>query len=540
VKVLLYVSGSGVDVAALRVPVSILKAANPGLRIDVMCPRAHQGELAGHPDIRSLLHNSDFNISDSHQVRKMPRRVLDGLSRSYAKILDCSLGVSFPSVPGSVAVSAKEELYCKIFNKHGFDTSVAKRQSEKTVLSVAASDTGPPDPAQDLKDPAVAPSSGELVVAPESRVRDLYVNLDDRDFIARQFWDFYNRSPSESELNNNLRNLDGRSRQQLNDDLAYGEGPYRRARQFSFPPALSSNACNYSGSARVAVLLCGHLRTFRKTYPVIRKNLVLPMNADVFVHTWDTLGMQIVDSKYGPIPDDSQRTDAAEVYRLIPEIADLRMESNAAFIARAKVADSKPYVFGQGSGGGRWKMLSAKPVFIESQLYSLDAAFRLLQQHEVKVGKKYDVIIKLRSDMQVENYSINSDDIRDSDIVIPSPPNNNHGHPTCFACERGSHEGRHAADVCDVYAYGGRDGMGHYCSLWSNLDSVYNRMCQENEVNIKNPLALHGMVDGHVTVPIWHNAETHRLHCFYPERLFRIYLEGWHLKKGTVTCKVVR
>ena len=140
VKVLLYVSGSGVDVAALRGPISILKAANPGLQIDVMCPRAHHGELAGHPDIRSFLHNSDFNISDSHQVRKIPRRVLDGLSRSYAKIVDCSLGVSFPSVPSGVAVSAKEELYCKIFNKHGIRTVLGNiKQHDSAKESILTS-----------------------------------------------------------------------------------------------------------------------------------------------------------------------------------------------------------------------------------------------------------------------------------------------------------------------------------------------------------------------------------------------------------------
>lgn len=127
VRILLYVSGSGVDVAALRGPISILKSANPGLLIDVMCPRTHQGELAGHPDVRSFLHNSDFNLADNYQVRKMPRRVLDGLSRSYHNVIDCSLQVAFPSVPAGVSVAAKEELYCKIFTKHGLSVVPVKK-----------------------------------------------------------------------------------------------------------------------------------------------------------------------------------------------------------------------------------------------------------------------------------------------------------------------------------------------------------------------------------------------------------------------------
>lgn len=289
----------------------------------------------------------------------------------------------------------------------------------------------------------------------------------------------------------------------------------------------------------MAILLCGHLRTFKQTYPRIRQNMVLPMKADVFIHTWDSIGMQSLDRKYGPIPNESQAVNLTEVYQLMPETIDLKVENNARFIDSAKTASSKPYVYGGGRGAS-WHMLSAKPVFIESQLYSLNEAFNLMERHEEKIGKKYDVVIKLRSDMEVSRYEIAGDAIRPDSLWVPSPPNSNHGHPLCFACARGPHEGRHAADVCDVYAYGGRAAMGHYCSVWRNLDAVYARMCEENAVNIKNTTAHHGLVDGHVAVPIWHNPETHRLHCFYPERIFRLYLEGWHLRAANMVCRVIR
>lgn len=134
-KILIYVCGSGVDVGALRVPLAILSAANPGIIIDVMCPKAHHGELAGHESVRSFLFNSDFGVSDNHQVRKMPQRVLDGLSRGYAKIIDCSLRTAFPSVPAGVPIAAKEELYCKSFTKHGLSITPVKKSEAFAIES---------------------------------------------------------------------------------------------------------------------------------------------------------------------------------------------------------------------------------------------------------------------------------------------------------------------------------------------------------------------------------------------------------------------
>lgn len=44
---------------------------------------------------------------------------------------------------------------------------------------------------------------------------------------------------------------------------------------------------------RTAILLSGHMRTYKDCYKSLLENLVKPYGADVFVSTWDTLGYSI-------------------------------------------------------------------------------------------------------------------------------------------------------------------------------------------------------------------------------------------------------
>ena len=392
-------------------------------------------------------------------------------------------------------------------------------------------------PAKEISPAAPLPYSCEPEAAPPSTNGILYSDLGDREFVLRQFADFCGRQPSEMEIAAHIKKLTNCTRDHVNDEFAYCDEVINRTHAYS---GVATTPYTKIGQheLRVALLLTGHLRTFKKTYPTLREKIVLPMRADVFVHTWDTVGLQRLHPIYGPMPDDCSKADVSEIYRLLPEVVDVKMDSNSAFSNRAKLKNSYPYVFGAGSGSS-WKMLSAKPLHIESQLYGIYSAFQLLEQHERKIGARYNLIIKLRSDTEVFDFSPELSP-GPTDIWVPSPPDSNHGHPLCFACERGPHEGRHATDVCDIYAYGGREAMEHYCCVWNSLEDVYSRMCRENKKNIENRMACHGLRDGHVIVPIWKNGASHRLHCFYPERIFRLHMEGWRLRHGRMACRIAR
>jgi hypothetical protein len=163
-----------------------------------------------------------------------------------------------------------------------------------------------------------------------------------------------------------------------------------------------------------------------------------------------------------------------------------------------------------------------------------------MESGERKKGFKYDLIIKMRSDMSAFGGLPDVGNLNPGDLWVPTPPNSMHNHPLCHACIRGQHEGLHSSEVCDIYAYGGRESMQHYLSIWDNLESVYSRMKSENDINVKDPRVVSGSRDGFTTIPVLHNSANNRLHLFYPERILRLYLQGMRLLPGKLSGAVTR
>jgi len=387
----------------------------------------------------------------------------------------------------------------------------------------------------------------------------MYIKLNDKDFVLKQFRDFLDRIPSKAELEYHVNSLTRQSRQEVNRNFAYCDEIIQLTLDRAAKPKLKEKVLYDVSDGReqfkVAVLLTGHLRSFERTYVNIRKNLILPLKADVFLHTWDTQGFQVVDKKYGPIPSKQGQIDIRKVQKLMPEIVRFQIDNNDQFLEQAKTLNQKPYVYGcpefspelirepytdRSQMSTNWIMLSALPTRIESQLYSVYRAYSLMVENELETGVKYDLVIKLRSDLNILSILPSLVNFNSQDIYIPSLPSSNHGHPFCFGCEKGYHEGRHSTDICDIYAYGGREGMSHYCRLWECIEDIYSKMTKENAEHIMDKRILYGKCDGHVVVPIWWNGPTHGLHCFYPERIFRLYLENRHLKKGLLECELLR
>ena len=367
--------------------------------------------------------------------------------------------------------------------------------------------------------------------------KPLYAHLSDSEFILKMFDDFLDRSPGKQEMTRCMHMLKLSSRKDINESFAYSDEVVRRAHSLFYPATHQETGRQVD--FRVAILLTGHLRTFKKTYATIRDKLVKPLAADVFIHTWDTIGLQKMDPVHGPVPDETTITAPSEVCDAMPETKRIAIENNAEFISRSKIRNKNPYVLGM-STNGVWRMLSARPVFIESQLYSVYSAFCSMRNYEEENKIKYDLIIKLRSDMEISGNLPNIELLEPNDIWVASPPNSNHDHPVCFACSKGPHEGLHATDVCDIYAYGGRNSMEQYCLLWESLDAVYDRMCAENAKSILRPNVSYGICGRQIVFSLWANGDSHRLHGFYPERMFRLYLENLHLRPGNLKCKISR
>jgi len=211
-----------------------------------MLPRAIANDLLGHPAVRTFLFNSDFGIPDNMVARKIPRKVVEGLARGYSKVINCCLCTNFPSVPSGVPLEAKEELYGKIFAKHGLLVVRPAPQLSTITLDDAGGAAqvggqivgGPAAPSANTQDEA-EPTPATV----ETEDSIMYEELNDEQFVSRQFLDFYGRIPNMSELSGYLRILQSSTREQFNDDFAYGTESFRRSRCFRFPPADPPGPC---------------------------------------------------------------------------------------------------------------------------------------------------------------------------------------------------------------------------------------------------------------------------------------------------------
>lgn len=140
---------------------------------------------------------------------------------------------------------------------------------------------------------------------------------------------------------------------------------------------------------KIALLLTGHLRSFRNTYPsfeALRSVLAQHGEVDVFAHTWDieesvTASWWKDHSGDNPPPPNVNREEIEKLY----QPASLHIEPSRQF-------DELP--------------LSIKSIIpvsgLLSMLYSQFQAWKLMDACEKEKGVKYEVLVKMRYDLGFE------------------------------------------------------------------------------------------------------------------------------------------
>ena len=101
--------------------------------------------------------------------------------------------------------------------------------------------------------------------------------------------------------------------------------------------------------------------------------------------------------------------------------------------------------------------------YINSQLYSINAAYKLICEYEIEQGFKYDAIIKLRFDYNIShlNFTKIQEEIADDCMYFPHADCNSHKHAGggggCISCDKLLAHDNHTNDLCDIWFYGNRE-----------------------------------------------------------------------------------
>ena len=291
----------------------------------------------------------------------------------------------------------------------------------------------------------------------------------------------------------------------------------------------------------VAILLSGH----------IRKNSILEgllkyahaYNFDVFVHTWDTIGMKGEETNLNSqvLKDNVQK----ELDKL-PNLVKYKIENN------------KDYIDGLPKKTGYWNFSSPEP-FIKSQLYSINQSFELMEEHTKKTGKKYETIVKLRFDCEIDSFKLTHQVVEDyknhNIIFVPEDKISNHSHEdygtSCWACDNMYHKFKlkephvfeHTNIICDLFAFGGYEGMKKYCNLYNVYDEINEEFDKKNQETLKKLKTDVQKVDGNYKFlgPEGHRDTLYYYYCSYPERMLQQYLSDYMLPHtNTIKAHLVR
>jgi len=233
------------------------------------------------------------------------------------------------------------------------------------------------------------------------------------------------------------------------------------SQQHLLHPPINITNNNLSSLPKVAVCLSGHLRTFEKTFKSLRDNLINPLNCDVFIHTWETLGSE--NSKGGSDQSSSITTTKSKL-SLINEVYSPKKINIERFdkdyfinLGNKIIVPEKERIFVVGHLGYHFAMF-----------YSILKSNDLKSEYEIENNFKYDYVIRIRPDIFLESRIDRS--------IFPVNPKI----ITVPIIAQYCYEGMN-----DQIGIGSSDNMNIYCSLFNNM----TQYCQQRVTTIR-PEAL--------------------------------------------------
>lgn len=206
---------------------------------------------------------------------------------------------------------------------------------------------------------------------------------------------------------------------------AYVLNPYLKARH--------DTRSEPTKKLKTALCISGHLRTFEDNYESVKINILDRMDCDVFIHTWDIMGMAYR-------PSDS-KLYAIETQRLASKIQKLYNPK------KLVIEPTKPFPI---TPLMQSRLLDHRDISgILSMFYKIEACNSLKKEYETENGFTYDCVIRFRGDLFMET-------------PIPVDFNTNLNH--LFIPAYGNFGG-----ICDQFAYGSSPIIDTYSNLYSNL-----------------------------------------------------------------------
>lgn len=282
---------------------------------------------------------------------------------------------------------------------------------------------------------------------------------------------------------------------------------------------------------KIALLISGHIR---QNYIKNSLSKLIPYDFDVFVHSWDNLGIKGSETNL----NDKLNYERVESEILsLPNIKKFKIENNADYIN--SLENNVTYF-----------NYSSPENFIVSQLYSINQTYKIFEEYSINNNIKYDVVIRCRFDCEFNEFSLSNsvvEVLNSNKIIFVSNRDCGHSHPdsmstTCQVCEtmfythnlKKVHNFPHSNVICDIFAFGSVNSMKDYCSLYDYYYELNESFVEDNLETINNDsYGINVKKEGNVYMLDRDNSghlnSLYYLNCSYPERLLQIHLKDYLL-----------
>lgn len=198
---------------------------------------------------------------------------------------------------------------------------------------------------------------------------------------------------------------------------------------------------------KIALCLSGQMRTYKKVYPSLEKNILRSLNPDIFIHTWANSG--IVTKANSKVKNSF--TEEAVQYSTLEKIYNPKKSVIEVF--------KEEYFYEKGDVKVPSELKQATihykgniPMF-----YKIKKCNDLKREYEKENNFRYDIVIRLRPDLAIkepipQKILETPDTLWFSDYAIN----------TNF-------------QVSDKFALSNSPNMDYYCSVWNKLSEYWKK-----------------------------------------------------------------
>lgn len=199
---------------------------------------------------------------------------------------------------------------------------------------------------------------------------------------------------------------------------------------------------------RVAVLISGHLREFKKCFDSINTFLLQKYDCDVFISTWSTPGYWTPFDDKG-VDDYCRETENIEDEVSIYNPVSLEIEELSLIEDKFKELSLK--ILEKNKNKKRW----GRNKNIIGMYYKIWKCNSLRLEAEKLNDIKYDLIIRLRPDILIKNFDIENLDVYEDTLY------------TVVSNDL----------ICDSFFFGTDKTMNRVCNIYKEFEEICDRGC---------------------------------------------------------------